>query len=470
MFIKYPLPFVRDFVDELNDALRIHTGHHLTRLQKTWLWFCLMGIVLTNTVCWAKFERASLGTYTISALSWIFRKAKIPWNFLLSTSVILITEKYGITEGKLVIDDSDHKRSKCTTRIFKAYKLKDKTTGGYVNGQTIVLLLLVTEFITIPVGFEFYMPDPAQKDWDKEDKRLKKQGVIKKYRPTKPEPNPKYPTKQQLALRLLQEFKRNHGKIKIKVILADALYGIGKFMDEASKLFNNVQVISQLRNNQNVHFRNKVINVKKYFTSYGGVPQTINIRGDFEITAIVNSARLYVTAHGKKRFIIAIKYEGEAEYRYLVATDLSWRTIDIIQAYSLRWLVEVFFEDWKLYEGWGQEAKQPDYEGSSRSLILSLLLDHCLFLHPEQLARVKNKLPAYTVGSLQRRTQVDIFLAFVRTLLEEDDPSEKLEQFAEIAKEFFQLMPSKKHMSGRNLGTLEPTPSLKYKAIAAQAG
>ena len=82
-----------------------------------------------------------------------------------------------------------------------------------------------------------------------------------------------------------------------------------------------------------------------------------------------------------------------------MATDLSWRTLDIVEAYSLRWLVEVFFEDWKSYEGWGQLAKQPDEEGSSRGLLHPLLLDLCLLLHPEQLARVEDKLPAYTVGS-----------------------------------------------------------------------
>jgi len=32
---------------------------------------------------------------------------------------------------------------------------------------------------------------------------------------------------------------------------------------------------------------------------------------------------------------------------------MTWRTLDIIQAYMLRWLVEVFFEDWKLYEDGG---------------------------------------------------------------------------------------------------------------------
>jgi hypothetical protein len=50
--------------------------------------------------------------------------------------------------------------------------------------------------------------------------------------------------------------------------------------------------------------------------------------------------------------------------------------IDIIQAYSLRWLVEVFFEDWKLYEGWGQrpnnltkrDQPKPDSESIDRPL------------------------------------------------------------------------------------------------------
>ncbi len=92
----------------------------------------------------------------------------------------------------------------------------------------------------------------------------------------------------------------------------------------------------------------------------------------------------------RKRFVIALKYEGESDYRYLVATDMTWRTMDITQAYTLRWLVEVFFEDWKLYEEWGREAKQLDEEGSSRGLILSLLFDHCILLHPEQMACKEN--------------------------------------------------------------------------------
>ena len=183
--------------------------------------------------------------------------------------------------------------------------------------------------------------------------------------------------------------------------------------------------------------------------------------GDKKIRTIVSSARLKVNAHGSKRFVIALKYEGEENYRYLVATEMSWRTKDIIQAYTLRWLVEVFFEDWKLYEGWGREGKQYDEEGSSRGLLLSLLLDHCLILHPEQMVCIENKLPTYTVGSLQRKLQMEALLEFIKSLLQYENPGEKLKELGTIIKEVFQLLPSKKHLIGRNLGRLEPTPSLK---------
>jgi len=65
---------------------------------------------------------------------------------------------------------------------------------------------------------------------------------------------------------------------------------------------------------------------------------------------------------------------------------MSGRTLDGIQTYPLRWRVEGFFEDWKLYDGWGPMAKQPGVEGSRSSLTVSLLCDHALRLHPEQQA------------------------------------------------------------------------------------
>ncbi|WP_221894169.1 hypothetical protein [Bathymodiolus japonicus methanotrophic gill symbiont] len=49
-----------------------------------------------------------------------------------------------------------------------------------------------------------------------------------------------------------------------------------------------------------------------------GIDQIIRVRGGKEIKVTVSSARLKVSSHSKKRFVIALKYDGENDYRYLV--------------------------------------------------------------------------------------------------------------------------------------------------------
>jgi len=460
------LPFINLYVDYLDEAIRKNSsGQRLSCIQRGWLKLCLMGILETNSVNWAAFERGSLGKYQVGALSWMFRHSRIAWEEIWQASISLVLEEYGLLDGVLVADDTDHPRAKRTPEIWKAYKIFDRKTGGYFNGQTVAFLILVTPKITVPVGFCFYQPDPKQTAWKKEDQRLKKEGQSKAQRPPAPKPDPNYPTKAELVLGLIRTFRQYHPTIQVKAVLADALYGAQAFMEEASRLCGQIQVISQLRKDQTLWFRNRKISLTEYFNRYPGVPTRLRIRGGKEVDVVVGSARLFVCAHGKKRFVIALKYSGETEYRFLVATDLSWRTQDILQTYTLRWLVEVFFEDWKLYEGWGQMAKQPGEEGSSRGLTLSLLLDHALLLHPEQRACLENHLPAYTVGSLRRFIQGETILEEVRNLLISENVAESLAQLAERLKLWLPLSPSRKHMNSNDLGRQEPTPSLKYHAL-----
>jgi len=204
--------------------------------------------------------------------------------------------------------------------------------------------------------------------------------------------------------------------------LADNLYGTEAFLDKASALFGGVQVISKLRNNQKIRFRGKTMSVTTFFQRYPGVAQQLCIRGGEVVNAYVRSARVHVCAHGKKRFVIALKYEGEEEYRYLVASDMSWRSLDIAQAHTLRWLVEVFIQ-----------------------------------------ARIEDKQPACTVGSLRTRVQVESLIEFFTDVVWSDSPQEQLKFVAEQAQEVFRLNNSSKHMVGRDLGRLEPTPTLKYR-------
>jgi hypothetical protein len=129
---------------------------------------------------------------------------------------------------------------------------------------------------------------------------------------------------------------------------------------------------------------------------------------------------------------------------------------------------EVFCEDGNVPEGWGPLTKPPDEDGSSRSLIRSLRLDHCLRLHPHQLARLENNRPAYPVGSRQQRTRVDYLLACIRALILADNPGEQFNRLCQAVEEGCQLAPSKKPLHNRDLGRLEPTPTLKDRVEMAE--
>jgi hypothetical protein len=109
-------------------------------------------------------------------------------------------------------------------------------------------------------------------------------------------------------------------------------------------------------------------------------------------------------------------------------------------------------------------TKQPGDEGARQSVILSLLVDHSLFLPPDQQRQLKNNLPAYTVGSLRANGQVACLVDVIDDLVSSDYPQEKLKRFTQALHEVLAFGRSKKHMIQRQLGRLEPTPSLKYRA------
>lgn len=434
------LPFIDDYVNELSASLsQIYPHGELSSIQKKWIKFCLMGILITNSIQWSNFFRASLGQYKISALSWMLRHSKIFWDYLLYASTAAILKKYGMRKGVLVFDDTDKKRSKQTKRIYRAHKVFDKSTGGYFNGQSLVFLIMVTEKITLPIGFQFYYPKELSL----------KEGIP-------------FKSKLEIAIELLNKFSINFPKFRVNAILADALYGARYFADEIGKIYPKSQFISQLKSNQLIISQNKKVNLKRYFARRAPGAATILIRGE-EKKIDYQSARLKVDSHGKKRFVIAIRYEEESDYRYIYATRLAWATKDIIRTYGLRWLVEVFFQDCKAFEGLG-ELQLLDVEGSERAVTLSLLFDCSLFFHEDQFKLIEDKLSACTVGGLLRKCRVEAFVFYVKDLLLSNDPMSAVASMEEGVKSIYGLRKSKKHMVGKDLGQMAPTHSLRYRA------
>lgn len=461
-----PLKFLVDYVTALNASLKQISSVELSNIQRRWLVIILMGIVVTGKFNWAAFERRSLGEFKESRLRWIFRHATMAWSHLLEASVAHVMTHYSLTKGVLALDDSDKVRSRNTSKIAGVHKVKDKKTGGWFKGQEFVFLVLATDTVTIPVGFRFYIPDPAITIWKATVKAQKKAGVLAKNREKKPEPNPDYPSKQQLALELLQAFATNHSGIKVQAVLADALYGNAEFMDKASKITSCSQVISQLRKNQLVRSRGKNIPLTLYFSRTSGVMTTLVIRGDKEKKVTMLAARLIVKSHRKKRFIIALKYEGETEYRFIVATDLTWRHKDVARTYTLRWLVEVFIEDWKGYGGWNSLSKQQGVDAATQGVTLSLLCDHLLILHPLQSARLKNKQSAMPVGCLVEHINAAALIDSVNHIVSASEPKKEFDKFKNALEESLPDRKSSKHLAGLELGRIEPTLSLRYQKAA----
>ena len=56
MIIGNGLPFIKNYVEEINNAIKHHNPEKsLTKAQSLWLSFVILGVLITNTLCWNRF-------------------------------------------------------------------------------------------------------------------------------------------------------------------------------------------------------------------------------------------------------------------------------------------------------------------------------------------------------------------------------------------------------------------------------
>jgi hypothetical protein len=312
MSMGKPASFVRAFLDAVDDAIRAHQPHHgMSAMPRAWLAFWVTAVVVTHAMCWARFARARLGTYALAALSWMFRHSKMPWDDLLVASVRVLLHHQGITAGSLLSDATDTPRSKAAHPLAPLYKLRDTESGGYLGGQRLVFLVVVTPTISLPVGCTFYQPAPELSAWDKQEKALKKPGIPTPPRLPQPPPHPRSPTQPQLALRWLAQGTMDHPGIRGHWIVADALSGTAPCVAGASALFGGVPGISQARSHQHIQGQQREQHLTDSLAAHPGTPQPLRLRGGDERVAMGRSARFFVCAHQTKRCIVALKDEEE---------------------------------------------------------------------------------------------------------------------------------------------------------------
>lgn len=231
-----------------------------------------------------------------------------------------------------------------------------------------------------------------------------------------------------------------------------------------ARAFPKANFNSQLKRAQKVKVgKKREISVQQYFSSVRFINKTLNIRGKLSKSIEFASARLFVKSWNRKMHVVAFSYEGEEKFRYICASQLTWRAEDIILSYGFRWLVEVVIEDWKLYDGRGQEACQYGIEGAYRGVQLSLLLAHFLLQHPSQRRLHREGKPLQTVGTLKNALKLDSLHQTIKTILEFENPKKKLDELMQTMRDLLFIRSSDKHMSGRELKDLRPSPALLKK-------
>jgi hypothetical protein len=77
------------------------------------------------------------------------------------------------------------------------------------------------------------------------------------------------------------------------------------------------------------------------------------------------------------------------------------------------------------------------------------LFDHCLILHPEQQARIKNNLPPATVGSLREKCIQQHLVKTIEYIINAPNQKELLIQLVNNIDKIYVLRDSKKHLSGK---------------------
>jgi hypothetical protein len=338
-----PAPCVRAVVAAVDEAMRARQPHGgLSTRQQSWRAFCLTAVVVTHAMCGARCARASLGTSSRAALAWMVRPSQLPWDALRVASVRGMRRYHGITSGPRRIADTDHAPSKAAQALAHLSTWRAKDSGGSVWGHRLVL---VPPTISLPVGVGFSQPAPARRAWYTQAKGRKQQGGPPTQRPPQPTPHAPYPPQQPRARRGRAAFQAHHRALRVPGSAAEALYGTGACVKEASALCEGGQVLAHSRRHPHLRVGQRPQPVADYVAPHPGTPHTIRIRGGAERVALVGRARLDVCAHKTQRCIVALTYAEEERSRSLIASNLRWRTLDSVQGHSLRGLVEVFRQD-----------------------------------------------------------------------------------------------------------------------------
>jgi len=246
-----------------------------------------------------------------------------------------------------IIDDtSNKKRGK---QIAGAYNFFDHISKKYIWGQQIVCSIILYRNIIIPFSFAIYLTE-------EQCEKLKI----------------KFRKKTEIALDLLRSYEADSDK-KVYV-LADTYYAtrdiinycrIKKHNFISSLKFNRVFYVNGYRTNVRNYLKNKSFKTKQRVcigkNKYRAFSKKVNLKTGGVVKLVLTKCTAHRTA------------------TVLFSTNTALSIFEIMEAYSKRWKIEIFFKMSKQYLGFNA-YQSTNLEAINSHLCLSML-SHNLLTH-----------------------------------------------------------------------------------------
>ena len=450
MLIK-PLSSVTKFIEEATDG----SYRKVSERHKLHVSFWLTAILITGAFKVKAIARFTLNQLTANSIFALLKRGSVPLMALFWGAIKLVIKKYGLVNVVIVIDDSNRTRSKNCRKLPGVSKTKCKETGGWVMAQNYIFICLVTDRITIPIWFGAYKPSEIVKKIKEDDK---KNGRPKrKFTPSHIKALDKnYRTKTDIALigiawvaRLLQKLRDETGeKIKIKCCAADCAFSSPKIQRTIRKKLA-CPLVAKMRENAKVvpKGEKKGISVTDYFADLPSKTTEVSQRGKKE-NIEYKSGVLHVKAFGRKVSMVASRTKEDRNWRYIFVSDLGWEPETILNGYSFRWIIEVFFRDWKQHDGWGRGGMQRSAKGMIQGIYLSLIADLFLLYYQDLVFDSHHngrEIHLNTAGNVVKTLQSEAIIEVSKELVESDKPDQLFEAYKTSLREMNTFTRSLKH-------------------------
>ena len=243
----------------------------------------------------------------------------------------------------LIFDDTDiAKTGKTIEGVSKTY---NHVSHSYIFGYKLLVAGYWNGSVFIPVDFSFHRENKKnnyglskkQQKAQKKTKREKGSPVITRFKELKRKKNDV----------LVQMFKRiNQRKIKVDYILIDSWFTNISLINKLREVNNNVNIIGMYKYSSTMDFGDKKRTIKQLRKSKSNLKRS-RVTGFYHMSYIGEikgvTVKIFLTRKGKN-----------GNWHTFLSTDTTLSYNKMINIYSIRWSIEVFFKETKQLLGLGR--------------------------------------------------------------------------------------------------------------------